>query len=569
MFKAKDMGHPVPFCLPDWAKHYDDAEFFYKQGRVPGDIRAGYWWIEIGIPWDTIRDNEDIRHELTRHVLGVWNWIKNLDPLLKEKAANFGLDWIGQIPGKRESRRIMGRYLMTEHDVQDKTVFPDEVAYGGWFIDLHTPGGLLASTSEPLSADEEPETSEYARKSYAGPYGIPLRCLIAKDLDNLLMAGRNISVTHAALGTVRVMATTALLGQAAGTAAAIATSSKISPAEVPSRALAKLHTALLRDDCFLPNVSVVDDTDLARRAHVKASSEMPVLGAGPDTDIPPGESALIEWERARRITSRTGQLIAGSTGHLDEVRVCLSNHSDSIQTVDIELFAVRHIWDYRSRPGEPETSGKIEVPVGRNQWINWRIERRLPENCWWRLDLLPNPHICWEPSPAELPGYVALFDMGGGRMRRFSQGRTLCFQTRPSQPSFAASNVLSTCSRPYEFTNLWLSDPDQKLPQTLTLEWDDPILLRTVEIVFPGNLLREYHYTPPLHREPLCPKDYRLEVNSDDFGSWEVVADISGNFQRHRRHLVSCPKPVRSLRLVVSATNGDPRAGVFAIRCYS
>ncbi|WP_039838938.1 FAD-dependent oxidoreductase, partial [Paenibacillus sonchi] len=115
-FKAKDMGRPVPFAAPDWAVRHEDPAFFYDQGRHFYDLAAGYWWIEIGIPWNTIYDNEHIRHELTRHALGIWDWIKNRDPLLKEKAANYALDWIGQVPGKRESRRVLGRYFMTEHD---------------------------------------------------------------------------------------------------------------------------------------------------------------------------------------------------------------------------------------------------------------------------------------------------------------------------------------------------------------------------------------------------------------------------------------------------------------------
>lgn len=102
-FKAKDMGREVPFRAPDWAVRYDDPAYFYEQGRHFYDLDAGYWWIEIGVPWNTVYDNEQIRHELTRHVLGIWDWIKNKDPLLREKAANYALDWVGQVPGKEKA----------------------------------------------------------------------------------------------------------------------------------------------------------------------------------------------------------------------------------------------------------------------------------------------------------------------------------------------------------------------------------------------------------------------------------------------------------------------------------
>jgi hypothetical protein len=198
-FRARDMGKPIPFKAPDWAVKHENPDFFYKQGRGLYDMRGGYWWIEIGMPWDTIYDAETIRHELTRHTLGIWDWIKNRDPKTKAASANYALDWIGQVPGKRESRRVIGQYFLTEHSIAKCEVFPDEIAFGGWFIDLHTPGGLLAPTAEPASAEGYNPNSEYAEKSYVGPYGIPLRCLHSKDIENLSMAGRNVSATHAAL----------------------------------------------------------------------------------------------------------------------------------------------------------------------------------------------------------------------------------------------------------------------------------------------------------------------------------------------------------------------------------
>lgn len=199
-FKTKNMGRPVPFKAPDWAVKFEDASYFYEQGRYPKDERGGFWWLEIGVPWHTIHQAEDIRHELTRHALGVWDWMKNKDPKMMDRTAHYALDWIGQVPGKRESRRILGQYFMTEHDPINRTVFPDEVAFGGWFIDLHTPGGLLAGSSEPANAEGYDTHTEYAVKSYAGPYGIPLRILISKDVENLMLAGRNVSVTHAGGG---------------------------------------------------------------------------------------------------------------------------------------------------------------------------------------------------------------------------------------------------------------------------------------------------------------------------------------------------------------------------------
>lgn len=198
--------------------------------------------------------------------------MKHRDPVMKERTKNFALDWIGQVPGKRESRRVMGRHLLTEHDILERRVFEDEIAFGGWFVDLHTAGGLLAGSSEPGMADEKGEQSEYVQKSYVGPYGIPLRSCLSKDVDNLMMAGRNISATHAALGTVRVQGTTALMGQGCGTAVAIAKRNDTTLIKVAEDMPAELRQSLLRQGCFLPSFGNDDPDDLTREATVTASS---------------------------------------------------------------------------------------------------------------------------------------------------------------------------------------------------------------------------------------------------------------------------------------------------------
>ncbi|NYO35978.1 FAD-dependent oxidoreductase, partial [Salmonella enterica subsp. enterica serovar Typhimurium] len=84
---------------------------------------SGYWWIELGPPFDTIHDNETIRHELTRHVLGIWDYIKNRDETWREKAKTLALDWVGQVPGKRESRRLHGRSLVNENEFLERKAF--------------------------------------------------------------------------------------------------------------------------------------------------------------------------------------------------------------------------------------------------------------------------------------------------------------------------------------------------------------------------------------------------------------------------------------------------------------
>ncbi|WP_189021876.1 FAD-dependent oxidoreductase [Paenibacillus albidus] len=569
-FKAKNMGRPVPYTAPQWAVRYGDPAFFYEQGRHFYDIESGYWWIEIGVPRHTIFDNEDIRHELTRHTLGIWDYIKNRDPVLKERAANFALDWVGQVPGKRESRRIIGRYFMTEHDPAGRTVFPDEVAYGGWFIDLHTAGGLLASTAEPSSAEGYNETSEYAVKSYCCPYGIPLRIMLAKDIDNLMMAGRNVSVSHAALGTVRVMATTALMGQAAGTAAAVALSKGLQTGEVPESCMDEVQQRLLRDGCFLPGVRNADPADLARTASASASSAALVYGAGPESRNPGGGFRSVHEEQEELLLHRRGQWIAVGTEEIASLSVCLSNNSGSVQRVAAEIVNVDHIWDYRSSGHTPLAATVLSVPPGQKQWITWDTglvaAGELASGRYIRLDLLRSPDVEWHMAGAVVPGHTSAYEMGGGKMRRYRDGGTLSFRVSPPQPCFRASNALSGVSRPYDYTNVWRSDPAEPLSQWLQLKWTAPQTIGVVILVFPGHLFREYHQYEPFYRDPQCPKDYDIQAWND--GEWHTVVSVRDNHQCRRVHTLTSAETTDRLRIVILATGGDPSAAISEIRCY-
>lgn len=163
---------------------------------------------------DSIADTETMRDELIRTVYGVWDFVKNGGVC---DAANWEIEWIGFLPGKRESRRYVGDYLLNQNDVRAEGKFEDLIAYGGWTMDDHHPAGFLTT---------EPPTIWHPAPS---PYGIPYRCLDSKNIENLMFAGRNISATHTALSSTRVMATCALMGQALGTAAAIALRDGLTP----------------------------------------------------------------------------------------------------------------------------------------------------------------------------------------------------------------------------------------------------------------------------------------------------------------------------------------------------
>lgn len=232
LFQIKETDHPVKFTPPNWAyKYTSDADLPYKEQSKD----SNFWWIEVGGEWDCIHDTDRCREELLKICYGVWDHMKNYGD---HGVENWELEWIGFLPGKRESRRYIGKYIVTQNDVESEGRFDDIVAYAGWTMDDHFPEGFYYKEGYPTIFHPAPT-----------PWGLPLRCMISKNIENLCFAGRNISVTHAALSSSRVMATCSVLGQALGTAVAQALQDGVALENVN---IPKLQQTLMEDDCYIP-----------------------------------------------------------------------------------------------------------------------------------------------------------------------------------------------------------------------------------------------------------------------------------------------------------------------------
>ena len=281
LFQAKKHDRAMPYVAPPWVRKFQPADFalrpFGKQGSDLG-LEYGYWWIEWGGCLDTLKDNERIRDELLGITLGIWNHIKNESGL---DVSHWALDWIGMVPGKRESRRFVGQHVLSESDLTESRPFSDAIAFGGWPIDTHPPEGVDAPTAAPCTQNHLPWL-----------YDIPLRSCVAGTVQNLFFAGRNLSATHLAFASTRVMATCAAVGQGVGTAAALAGRAGVMPAAIAGSPalLRSIQQRLLRDDAYLIGVARGEADDLALGATVTASSEQ----AG-------GEAALVLSAQTRAV----------------------------------------------------------------------------------------------------------------------------------------------------------------------------------------------------------------------------------------------------------------------------
>jgi hypothetical protein len=254
LLQFRETEDPQTFVAPPWAyKFRSPEELPTRFGWYGSTIRTeNFWWLEIGGLNHTIRDAETIRDELMKVGYGVADYIKNYYPG-KDEIRNWTLEWMGSLPGKRENIRYVGEHVLTQNDVQAGGNFPDIVAYGGWAMDDHHPAGLLYP-GHPTIFHRAP-----------CPYGIPFRSLYSKSVPNLLFAGRNISATHSAMASTRVMATTSLMGQAVGTAAAMCVRGGYDPAALFPSHIGELQQQLMDDDILLPGLTR-SVTDLTRRA---------------------------------------------------------------------------------------------------------------------------------------------------------------------------------------------------------------------------------------------------------------------------------------------------------------
>lgn len=217
---------PSSFPILDWACQFSDAYFIEEE-------KPDWRW-EGGFGKNTITDAENIRDQNLRAIFGNWSYLKNNRP----KYDNRRITWVAFIGGKRESRRLMGDHILSQNDIQNQVKYEDASFTTTWSLDLHYPdpkNSIYFPGEEFFSYCDQPEIK---------PYHVPYRCLYSRNIENLFMAGRNISVTHVAFGTIRVQRTTAMMGEVVGMAASICKNHSAVPREVYLKYLEELKNLM-------------------------------------------------------------------------------------------------------------------------------------------------------------------------------------------------------------------------------------------------------------------------------------------------------------------------------------
>jgi len=556
LFQTEEL--PTPFIeeRPDWVPDLSQIECYWTLHPPKAPMKHGSWLFEYGGELDTIRDAEKIHLELIKILYAAWFDLKSRPEC---GMANYRISFISALPGKRESRRIVGDHILTEGDVVETRRFKDDVAYAGWALDLHPPTGFYGK--------QRPTTFYF----FPEVHSIPLRSLYAKDLKNLWMAGRNISTTHVALGGLRLMATCGLMGECIGIAASVAqTTGAVSCKETGESHISEIQEEILRGGGFIPGVAAKDPYDLAPLAKITAS----------------GVTCLANEviEDYDKIGTGLGFAFPVTAGHLSSLT--LRVRASKPCRIEAALRPIRHRRDFHS--DQILSSAFCDLTLGEGSAVLSFSKQDLPEDLVmvhlhcddpeleiaYSRERVTGVHVADHATGAEPDVWSKQLGMPNPAkwMRRFNTQRvespklfhkTPVFQLAPDQLPYKAPNVVNGVNRAERLPNLWMA-PMQK-EAWIQFDWEVPQPAREVRMVFDADMDLAL---PAKQPTDTLVHSYRLEGTTSG-GSKVMIADVSGNSARLVRHEIPVlpDDGLVSLRVTVTRMHGDaPTARIFEIR---
>ena len=538
-FYTKMTDGPVQFVPPSFA--LDDITAIPRYKRLTSTLNGcDLWWLEWGGRLDTVHESEAIKWELWKIVWGVWNYIKNSGDF--PEAANMTIEWVGAIPGKRESRRFVGDHLLCQQDIIEQRDHYDAVAYGGWSIDLHPADGVYS-------------THDGCRQFHSkGTYTIPYRSLYSRSLDNLFLTGRLISASHVAFGSARVMCTCGLLGEVVGRAAALCHQQQLTTRELAAHDnIGALQQRLQASGCYIPRQHLADPT---QGATVTTSSEYAL------TTLPHNG----KWQP---LSARMALLLPVRAGEtLPEFSFTL--RASDRQTVTVSLLGSAKPGNFT--PDFQYDTCKLAI-AGEQQHrcaFSWQSDR--DQYVFVAFDAAEGVDIAL--TDVELPGIMTVFNSLNARVakhtrqvadgdygvdefdfwlpRRRPQQIMPAMQLSAPLRCFRAENLLNGRLRPEQQTNAWVPAPDDSHPQ-VNWQWPIPQRIQRLTLVQDNDFdhaMETVQMGHPHAVTPHCITHYRLWADET------LIAEVRDNHHSVCEHRLSAPLSVRNLRLEILATAG-------------
>lgn len=554
-FYSKRVEKPVKFVPPAYALK-DIKQIPRHKALNPKDDGCRLWWIEYGGRNDTVHDTELIKWELWRVVYGVWHYIKNSGEF--DDVDNLTLEWVGTIPGKRESRRFEGHYMLTQRDVINQTTFDDAVAFGGWALDLHPADGIYS---------ELPGCNQWHSK---GIYQIPYRCYVSKDIDNLFYVGRIISTTHVAFGSSRVMATCALGAQAVGMAAVICKKNKLLPQQlIQGPWIRQLQDELNKKGQSIPGIPIQYDKDsLMRQVSITASSTSTL------STIPFNG----HWQN---LSVGTAQLLSMQKGgaYQFDVRIKASQKT----TLKVELRISSKKFNYT--PDITLETLELSTIEG-EQLLHIGFSKLIQNNQYGFILFHPNQDIEIQTSQGRYTGILSIYNGKNKAVsnngyqnapensgveafefwcpRRRPNGHNIAMNITPALKPYSPSFLKNGFTRPYLATNAWVADLTDKDP-CVTLAWNDPQHISVVTLYFDTDFDHPMESSLMGHPEdviPFCVKEYSI---FDEKGN--LLHEEKENHQTINRIVLKKPIKISMLQIKLKHPSPNIPASLFEIRC--
>jgi hypothetical protein len=555
-FYSKDTGKPVQFVPPSFA--LDDItkipRFRSFNAKESG---CKLWWIEYGGRMDTVHDTEKIKWELWKVVYGVWNYIKNSGEF--PEAETLTLEWVGHIPGKRESRRFEGDYMLNQHDVVEQRRHEDAISFGGWALDLHPADGVYS---------EKPGCNQWHSR---GMYQIPYRTLYSRNTTNLFIIGRIMSSSHVAFSSSRVMLTISHAAQAAGMAAVLCHKYNVLPSALKSAPyIQELQQALLKRGQHIPHVALHDERDLVQQATMSVSSALSLSHLPNDSAPIPLEYS---WAQMLPIPARTN---VPSISFIVDVR--------QATTLRFELRTSNLPENHT--PDVLLATHEMSLQAGQGQTVTFAPSVTIEQARYVFVCLMKNPDIQVHTSEKRITGILAVANAQNPAVSNYGKqeptedigietfefwvplrrpnGRNLAFQLSEPLEVFGASNLRNGWNRPTFAPNAWVADFEDKNP-CLYLAWEKAQSISKVQLNFDTDFDHPMETVLMGHPErvmPFCVTAYQLR---DANGA--IVAENLNNHTSYHDLVFDPPLQTEALQLEILSVAGNT-AGVLGVRCY-